>query len=153
MHRKEVKAGICVTAALLIGSIIPAYHARFSTVWAPSCGIFVAVAVGLMFYFVQPNEIKQWAAELYRFNALLALPEKITIFRDSVVVENECEQFLEYWTDFTKCIETKDAFVMTGGPERNLLSIQKSGLTQEQKDKLSVHFADTFASRYQKIRH
>ena len=153
MHRREVKAGICITAALLVGSIIPVYHSKFSTAWAPACVIVILLALSLVFYFIQPNEIKRWAAELYRTNALLALPEKITILRDSVTIENEHEQFLEYWTDFSKCIETKNAYVITGGRERNLLTVQKRGLTEEQKNKISAHFADAFASRYQKIWH
>jgi hypothetical protein len=152
IHRKEIKAGACITAALLIGSIIPSYHYRFSTVWGPACGIFITLALSAVFYFVQPNEIRQWAEKLYRSNAILALPEKITVYRDSVVIENEREQFLEYWTDFAKCIETKDAFVITGGLERSLLTIQKRGMTQEQQSRLSAHFADAFASRYQRNR-
>lgn len=151
MHRKEVKAGICITAALLIGSVIPVYHVKFSTVWVPVCGIILALVLAAVFYFVQPYEIRRWAAELYQGNALLALPEQITVYRDSVVIENQYEQILEYWTDFAKCIETKDDFVFTGGRERALLTIQKRGLAEEQRSRLSSHFADTFASRYLKI--
>lgn len=149
-RRKEVKAGICVTAALLIGSIIPVYRFRFSTIVGPVCGILFALILAAAFYFVQPNEILRWGRTLYRSNALLAVPEKITVYRDSVVIENEYEKILEYWTDFAKCIETKDAFVITGGLERSLLTICKRGLKPEQVAALSSHFADTFATRYEK---
>lgn len=150
MHKREVKAGICLSLAVITGSIIPIYHAKFFTFWGPFCGIFVLLGLAAVFFFVQPNDIKNWAKELYRSNALLALPEKIIVYRDSIVADNGRERFTEYWTDFYGCIETKDAFIMNGGMERNLLIIKKEGLSTEQKNKLSTHFADTFASRFQK---
>ncbi len=150
MHKKEVKVCVCLSAAAVIGSLIPLYHTRFSTFWVPVCGIILALLLAVLFYFVQPNDIKKWASELYRSNPLLALPEKISIYRDSVIIENQHEQLMEYWTDFGKCIESKSAFVVIGGQERNLLIIKKQGLMEEQRNKISAHFADAFASRYQK---
>lgn len=151
MHKREVKAGICVTLAVITGTVIPVYYARFLTFWGPFCGIFIFLALAAIFFFVQPNDIKSWAEELYRSNPLLSLPQKVTVYRDSLVVENEYEQFTEYWTDFSGCIETRDAFVLNGGRERNLLVLKKSGLSEEQKNRLSAHFSDTFASHYRKI--
>ena len=151
MHKREIKAGICLTLAVITGSIIPGYLARFSTFWGPVCVILILLGVAVVFFFVQPNDIKNWAAELYRSNSLLELPQKIDIYRDSVIMQNEREKFTQYWTDFSGCVETKDAFVIHGGRERNLLIVKKYGLSEEQKSKLSAHFADTFASRYQKI--
>lgn len=150
IRRKEVKAGICLTVAVLIGSVIPIYRTQFSTIVVPICGILYALTLAAMSYFVQPNGIKRWAQTLYRSNKLLSLPEKITIYRDSVIIENEYEKILEYWTDFAKCIETKDAFVITGGMERSLLTICKHELEREQVTALSSHFANTFAARYVK---
>lgn len=150
MHKKWVKAGICASAAIVIASFIPFYRTKFSSCWAPACGIVLALALGFLFLFVQPGDIRRWAAELYRSNALLALPHKIELFRDSVVFENSCEKILEYWTDFAKCIETPSAFVLTGGRERELLIIKKQGLTNEQREKISAHLAGAFASRYVK---
>nr|WP_319489601.1 YcxB family protein [uncultured Caproiciproducens sp.] len=151
MHKKWVKAGICLSTAIVIASFIPFYNARLATCWAPAGGIVLALALGFLFFFVQPNDIKKWADELYRSNGLLALPQKIQLYRDSVVLENSCEQILEYWTDFNKCLETGAAFVLTGGRERELLIIKKRGLTNEQTETISAHLAGTFASRYVKI--
>jgi hypothetical protein len=150
MHKKEVKAGLCLSAAAVIASFIPLYRAHFASFWVPACGIMLALLVGILFYFVQPADIKKWAVEVYTSNALLALPEKVSIYRDSVIIENAHEQLMEYWTDFDKCIESKAAFVVFGGRERNLLIIKKQGLTEQQNNKISAHFADAFASRYQK---
>ncbi len=151
MHKREVKAGICVSLAIIIGSMIPLYYSRFFSLLGPICTIIIFLACAANFFFVQPNTIKNWAAELYGSNALLAMPQKITVYRDSVVLANECETFTLYWTDFYRCIETRDAFVMNGGRERDLLILKKSGLSEEQKHRLSAHFFDTFASHYQKI--
>ncbi len=152
MHRKEVKSAICLTAGVLLGSLLPLYRSRFLTVWVPVCGIFIFLCLAVWFFFFQPKEIRRWARELYGSNALLALPQKITVFRDSVVIENEREKILEYWTDFFRCIETEKAFILSGGMERNLLVISKNGLAPEQVDRLSAHFSHTFASRYLKSR-
>lgn len=149
-HKKEVRAGICLTAAAVIGSFIPQYKAYNATVWVPATAIFVALLLSVICYFMIPNETKIWGSRIYSSNALLALPEKITLYRDSVLIENKYEHILEYWTDFGKCIESKSLFVVTGGRERKLLVIRKQSLTEEQTNTLSAHFADTFASRYQK---
>ena len=150
MHKKEVKASLCLTGAVVIGSLIPLYRTHFTSFWGPACGIVLALLLGVLFYFIQPNDIKKWAAEVYDSNALLALPEKVSIYRDSVIIENAHEQLMEYWTDFGRCIESKSAFIVLGGRERNLLIIKKQGLTEQQNSKISAHFADAFASRYQK---
>ncbi|MDF1494725.1 YcxB family protein [Caproiciproducens sp. CPB-2] len=150
IHTKWVRAGICLSAAIVIASFIPFYRARFFTCWGPACGIVLALALAFLFFFIQPDDTRKWAAELYRSNRLLALPQKIEIFRDSVVIQSSCEKMLEYWTDFSKCIETPSAFVVTGGRERDLLIIKKQGLTNEQIEKISAHLAGAFASRYLK---
>lgn len=151
LHKREVRAGICLSLAVIIGSMIPGYLIKFTTFWGPVCAILVLLGLAFLFFFVQPNDIKNWAAELYRSNALFALPQKIDIYRDSVVLKNKWEQFTLYWTDFSGCVETKEAFVIHGGRERNLLIVKKDGLSKEQISKLSSHFSDAFASHYQKI--
>lgn len=148
--RRGVKAGLCLSAALLVGSVIPLYRARFSTFFGPVCGVALCVAFAALFYFYQPREIERWAAELFRSNALLSLPQRISVYRDSVVIESERERILEYWTDFAGCLEDRKAFVFAGGRERNLLVIKKQGLSPEQTQRLSEHFSAAFAFRYQK---
>ena len=149
-RRRGVKAGLCLSAALIIASVIPFYRTKFSTVFVPVCGVVLCIAFAALFYFYQPAEIERWAAELFRSNALLSLPQKISIYRDSVVVKSERERILEYWTDFAGCLEKKNAFVLAGGRERPLLIIKKQGLSPEQIRRLSEHFSETFALRYRK---
>lgn len=149
-HRRGVKAGLCLSAAVLIGSFIPLYRAKFTTFFAPACGIVLCAVFAALFYFYQPRETERWAADLFRSNALLSLPQKISVYRDSVVIESERERILEYWTDFSGCLENERAFVLTGGRERNLLLIEKNGLSPEQEKVLSEHFSSVFARRYMK---
>ncbi|HEX3025989.1 MAG TPA: YcxB family protein [Clostridia bacterium] len=151
LHRRDVQAGICLSLAVLCASVIPLYRARFSTFWGPVCGILAFLALAAVFFFLKPQDTKNWARRLYRSNALMALPQKVTVYRDSIVLENGRERFSEYWTDFSGCVETKDAFILTGGRERLLLLIKKKGLSPERQNMLSAHFADAFAYRFRKF--
>jgi hypothetical protein len=151
VNRKEVRAGFCVTLAILCGSIIPLYSTRFSTFFGPVCGILAFLGLAAVFFFAQPADIKNWAEKVYASNRLLALPQKIGIYRDSIVAESERERFTEYWTDFSRCIETREAFVLAGGQERHLMIIKKDGLDAQREARLSSRFADAFASRYQQF--
>lgn len=150
LRRRGVQAGLCLSAAVLIGSVIPLYRARFSTFFLPVCGILLCVLFAALFYFYRPREIERGAQELFRSNALLSLPQKIGVYRDSVVVESEREHILEYWTDFAGCLENGEFFVLSGGRERNLLILKKQGLSAEQRRRLTEHFSATFALRYGK---
>lgn len=150
LRRRWVRAGIFLSAAIVIGSCIPFYRARFATVWIPCGGIVLALALCILFGFVQPNDLKKWGARLYRSNVLWSVPEQIEIYRDSVVLKNTCEQILEYWTDFSLCLETSSAFIAAGGRERELLIIKKQGLSKEQTEKISAALSGAFAARYVK---
>lgn len=153
LNRREVRAGICLTLAIVCASVIPVYRARFSTFIGPLCGIIALLGLATVFFFAQPNDIKNWARRLYKANSLLALPQKISVYRDSIVAESDRERLTEYWTDFSRCVETAEAFVLVDGRERYLLILKKEGLGAQRSEKLSVHFADAFASRYQKFGH
>lgn len=151
LRKKEVSAGICVTLAVASGALIPLFY-RIPGVLGgliAACVAFLGFAA--LLFFVQPNDIRSWAGELYRSNRLLALPQTVSIYRDSIIAKNERETFQEYWTDFSRCVETKDAFVLVGGRERWLLAVKKDGMDRTVKETLSAHFHDAFAWRYQKF--
>jgi hypothetical protein len=150
MHTKWVKTGICLSMAILIISLIPLYKSYFITVWIPFCALAVAVLLAFYFFFIQPKDIKKWAAQIYCTSAFLSIPQKIEIYRDSVIIKNEYEEILEYWTDFAKCVETNSFFVLTGGRERDLLIITKNGMNATQIERISKHFSNEFALRYMK---
>lgn len=150
-NRREIRAALCVTLAVVCASAIPVYRTRFSTLFGPVGGILLFLALAAVFFFVQPGVIIDQAKRSYSSNRLLALPQKVSVYRDSIVAVSEKERFTEYWTDFSRCLETKTAFVLIGGRERALMTVQKEGLDGKLQEQLSGHFSGAFASRYQKI--
>ena len=151
-HRREVKAGICLTLAVLIGSTIPLYANRFSSYWIPICGVLCALAASAFFFLKQPNIIKKWAKQLFESNVLLRQENEVTIFRDSIMIQNSYEKQQEYWTDFNQCLENSNYYVLVGGMNRNLVVIKKQNLTSEQISTISAHLLNTFARCYHKSR-
>lgn len=153
LHHRGVKAGLCLTLAALIGSVTPLYIYHFASFWIPICGIICALAAAVFFFVKQPQIIQKWAAQVFESNQLLGLKSEIVLYRDSVTIQNGYEKGLEYWTDFEKCLENSDYFVMTDGSNRQLFIIKKQELSQEQLALVSTHLMNTFARRYHKIRH
>ena len=150
LHRPAVRAGICVTAAVLFGSMIPWYAARFATVWFPLCGILLTLALAVYFCREQPKAVRRWAGNLFRSNRMLSLPCSVAVYRDSVAVKNEYETLTLYWTDYGACLEIGQYVILSGGLSRNFLILKKQGLTGEQQAALSAHFRNTFAARYRR---
>lgn len=153
LHHREVKAGFCLTLAILIGSSIPCYAIHYASYWIPIGAIVVMLVAAAFFYVKQPRIIKKWAAQVYDSNRLLSLKNQMALYRDSMVIENEFEKATEYWTDFDKCLENSGYFVLTGGTNRGMVVIKKQDLSKEQLDKVSVHLQNAFAYRYRKSRH
>lgn len=152
LNRPAVKTGLCITAAAVIISVFPYYLSKFSTVWAPVCGILIFLLLAVFFGYTQPKMTREWAAQVFQSNRLLPLKSTVLIYRDSVVYENEYEKFTEYWTDFSKCLEGDEYFVLTGGFHRPLLILEKNRMNEGQQQALSQHFANAFASRYHKVK-
>ena len=151
-HRPAVKSGMCATAAVLIISALPYYLSRFSTIWAPVCGILIFVLLAVFFGNIQPRFIREWASQIFESNRLLSLKTTALIYRDSIICENEYEKFTEYWTDFSRCLEGDEYFVLSGGFHRQLLILDKKNMNEGQRQALSQHFANAFASRYHRVK-
>lgn len=153
LHHREVKAGFCLTIAALIGSSIPCYAIHYASYWIPIGAIAVMLALAVFFYVQQPRIIKKWAAQVYDSNRLLGFTNTIIFYRDCVTIENEYEKILEYWTDFDKCLENPNYYVLTSGVNRSMFVIKKQDLSAEQLAAVSVHLENTFANRYHKYKH
>ena len=150
-HRPKVKAGICLTAALIIGSSLPFCSRWFSTIFAPVCGILTCLFLACFFVFIQPNFMRNWAEKVFESNRFLKLETSISIYRDSAVMENEWERFTEYWVHFEKCLESDRLYVLIGGINKSLLVLSKAEMTDFQRQQLTAHFKNTFATRYRKV--
>ena len=151
LHHPKVKAGICLTGAMILGSLILWNFRRFSTVWTLSCGILAFLLLGIFFLFVQPNIIGRWAEKVFDSNQLLKLETTISVYRDSVLIENEFESYIEYWIDFERCLETDQLYLLIGGFNRSFLIVSKEEMDKSQRELLSTHFSNVFCQRYRKV--
>ena len=104
------------------------------------------------FLFVQPKNEQAQLEKKFSSNPLLALETTASVYRDSVVLENECEKILEYWTEFQRCFETPRYFVAAGGRERYLWVLDKDALSQEECARVSQLLADAFAAKYRRLK-
>lgn len=153
LHRPQVKAGLCLTAAALLASMLPWYAARYATILVPVCGVVLALTLTFYFYREQPKILRKWAENVFHSNRLLALPATVGVYRDGLTVESERETLSAYWTDFNRCLETPEFFILSGAPDRAVLVLKKRELDTPRRAALSAFFADTFAGRYRIIRH
>ena len=152
LTRPGVRAGICVTLALLCLSGTPWYAARYGGVWAPVALEVLLLLLAAFFLFVQPKNEQAQLEKKFSSNPLLALETTASVYRDSVVLENECEKILEYWTEFQRCFETPRYFVAAGGRERYLWVLDKDALSQEECARVSQLLADAFAAKYHRLK-
>lgn len=148
MRRRSIRAAICLTAAVLAASTIPASLNFFHTAWVPVCVAAVLIVLAALVWFCQPGVDARKAEEWFGSCPLAALPSKVTVLRDRIIVESECEHVTEYWTDFSICVETKDLIAAAVGPERGLLVVKKQGLSEEEAKRLSGLFRYAFEVRY-----
>lgn len=149
-NRKEFKVAVCVAAAALTGSAIPLYYSYFYSAWLPGIVLAFFLLLGVYFAVVIPRNIREWGKTLFAACRLVQLPTKISVFRDSVRIENGTETITEYWTDFRACMENSRYIVLTGGRQRSRLILKKDGLSPADQERLSTHFKNTFVRRYRR---
>lgn len=148
----QVRAGLCACMALLVGSLIPWYAARFATVYVPIAGILLFLALALFFVRELPRQHRQRARQLYQSSRLFGVPSTVSVYRDRLMLENEYETLTEFWTDYAGCVENSAYYVLGGGISRQLLILKKSELEQRQIEELTIHFESAFAGRYRRVR-
>ena len=150
INRRGVRAAICLTAAALAASSIPAYRYQYATAWIPivfSCGMLLLAGY---FFFTQPKRKKMREAGVFRGTRALAEPCVVSIYRDSVAVETSLEKLRAYWTDYYACYENRDYIICAGGWDRNLLILAKKNIPEGQREAVSAHMQNTFASKYRR---
>ena len=151
LSRREVKGGIFLSLILLTILTIPKFYASFGTFFTPAVFILLFLILFYLFVFVQPNEIKKTAQRIYDTNAFLQLENKVSIYRDSLIYENQFEKYSQFLTDFDFCMESEDYFILIGG-ERSLFIIKKSVMEKRDIEKLSQSLSSFFTTRYIKIK-
>ena len=151
MHRQEVKVGICATLAIFFAAMIPIFYGRFRSFWMPMIAVGFVVILGLFFLFWQPKSFRQLGAEFYRSNQLLSKKQTASVYRDSLIYQNDCETITQYWTDFDRCIENKSGLLLVGG-EHRLLILKTDVLSEEKQKQISEHMQAVFASKYHRVK-
>ena len=147
LRGREIKCFFLFAAAALIAIWIPVYRSHFTTFWLPVCGIVICLVLCGYYLFLMPRAVKSHAQEVFRSNRLLGLPDRVEIYRDSFLVQNEYESLSGHWTDFSECLETPGLFVLLQGWDRTLLVIDKEDLPPEKIAVLSGHFSSVYVNK------
>ena len=149
--RKEVRGGIFISLILLTLCTIPHFIKKFGTFFFSSIFIFLFVFLFYFSVFVQPAEIKKDAKKIYETNGFLKLENTVVLYRDTLIYKNQYEEFSQYLTDFSFCMESSEYFIFKGG-ERDLLIVKKENLDEKTIALISENLYSFFTSNYIKIK-
>lgn len=147
--RKEVKAGICVAVALLFVVNIPNY--KFDSFINPIILAILFFSWAWFYFKTQPGVIMNLYEKKYETNKFLSLSQKATLYRDSMIYENEYEKFSLYYTDFDFCMEDDNVIVLSGA-KREFLLINKENFSDDEKEKTSEALKNAFAAKYKRVK-
>ncbi|HCW80645.1 MAG TPA: hypothetical protein DG942_06015 [Ruminococcaceae bacterium] len=146
--RRSFRALIFITVAAVSASLVFSCRSSgFGKEKIPEAIAIISAAVAAAIWFLQPPAESRSAKRLFSSCALMSLPEKVTVYRDRVVIENSCESITEYWTDFFACVETDEMIAAAGGRKRFLVIVKKRGLAEKQLKILSSLFGYAFEGR------
>jgi hypothetical protein len=151
MRRRSVRALMCATAGGIAASFLPLSWAGASLRAALIVISVLCFAAGIVIWFCQPVWQRNRAERWFRCCPLAALPAEITLSRRSAEIVTECEHMVEYWTDFSLCVETNRLICAAGGRQRFLLVLKKEGLPPEQAEKLSSLMRYAFDGRWYRM--
>ncbi len=150
LRSRRIRLAVCGCLFLFILMILPSYRSSYSTVFLPVIGLLMLLLAVIYLLFIKLRMVSEEAERMYLSNSLLGIEEQITLTKEQFQIVSEYEKIQGYWSEMSLCIETGECFVVTGGREHPLLILSKSCMTQEEKETVSIHMQNTFASRYQK---
>ena len=145
-----VRAGICLSLAILAASALPFYITFFSGFVAPVVAICFFVLLAVFFIFIWPGIVKGRGANIFESNQLMALPFSISFFKSFFEITNEKETIREYWTEVDRSLETKNLFIILGGEQRPLVLINKKELSDQQQSKISSFLEKVLVFKHKK---
>ncbi|WBY64444.1 hypothetical protein [Thermocaproicibacter melissae] len=151
MRRRSVRMLMCITAGGIAASFLPLSWARVSVRATLIAVSVLCLAAGIVIWLFQPVWQRNRAENWFRCCPLAALPAKITLSRRSAEIVTECEHMVEYWTDFSLCVETDRLICAAGGRQRFLLVLKKEGLPSEQAEELSGLMRYAFDGRWYRM--
>ncbi len=152
IHLPIIKAGICLSLAILSASVLPLYITFFSGFVMPVIAVSFFVLLSLFFAIVWPGIIKGRGAKIFDSNQMLSLPFSASFFKSFFEIENEKETIREYWTEIDRSLETKNMFIILGGRQRPLVLIEKKHLSDEQQNTLSSFLEKVLIFKHKKAK-
>ena len=152
IHLPIVKAGVCISLAVLSASVLPLYHTFFSGIVMPTIAICFFILLALFFMIAWPSIIKGRGAKIFDSNQMMALTFSVAFFKSFFEIQNEKEIIREYWTEVDRSLETKNMFIILGGEQRPLLLIEKKNLSNEQQNKLSSFLEKVLIFKHKKVK-
>lgn len=147
-----VRAGICISLAILAASALPFYITFFSGFVAPVIAICFFVLLANFFLFVWPGIVRSRGAKIFDSNQLMSLSFCISFYKSFLEITNENEIIRQYWTEVDRSLETKKLFVILGGEQRPLVLINKEQLSDEQQNKLSSFLEKVMVYKHKKAK-
>lgn len=147
-----VKAGICVSLAVLSASVLPFYSTFFSSIIIPVIAISFFILLALFFIIVWPGIIKGRGAKIFDSNHMMSLPFSVSFFKSFFEIQNEKEIIREYWTEVDRSLETKNMFIILGGQQRPLVLIEKKHISAEQQNELSSFLEKVLIFKHKKVK-
>lgn len=151
MARPWVRAGMLLTASVLLLAVLPQYYRWLGNAWFPASMAAIlflcALWVGIRLPKLEENALRQkYASNSFRF-----LPFTLQLYRDSFSLQNEYQTYEENWVDFSHCFETREYFIAAGGDAYRLLVLKKEQMTESQQEDTARCLEHHFAGRYRKL--
>lgn len=147
-HRRELSSFLMLGIAVILTAGIPIYRLWSVTFFIPGLLILLALMGSFYFWKLKPKEIEQWGQSTFQENALLGLSTQYFFYFEGVFFQNDYEEVREYWSDFEKCVEDDQYFILSGGMERGLLILCKKEMTKQEFIKVRQCLRQAFGPRY-----
>lgn len=149
--RPAVRGIACAAGAALSASTAPLSLREYGTMWIPLffMALFAGLAVWTLLF--QPQRKREEKLREFSDAPLLGLETEIAVYRDFFLIKNQYEEWQEYWTEFSACLETERFVAAVGGSGKRFL-VQKDGLSQADRDLLSQTMQNIFAFSYHRSR-
>lgn len=147
-----VRAVLCAAGAAISASTAPLSLREYGTMWIPLLFMAAFAAAGLWLFFGEPQRRYRERLALFATAPVFSLGTAVSFYRDFLLLTNECEELLVYWTEFSSCLENDEFAVLSGFSERRLVLLKKETLSPADRERFSAFLENTFASSYRSIR-
>lgn len=150
LHLPGVRAGLCLTGAAVCLSLLPTFLLAGMGWLAPALGAGVFLALAAWLGIGAPSWEKSRGASLFATNRTLALPYTLSLYPDGFLLENECETWMERWTQVEALLEHGRYYILRGNLEKPFLVIPKRGMTAGQVQAMTEFFRNELTVRYRR---